>query len=776
VVTGARSGDGGGRGPVATVFVADLTSEAEGLAVALRAAGHTVVDVPPSMLVARVAVQRPRVVLVDADTEGALEVVERMRELPDADDIHVLFIARPGGALASPEEAMAHEGSGLFLRPVEVAALLHRVQALIAPSARHEGIAAAIRAPTPIPPPTPQRGPSAPPSLPPASMRASVPPSAPEAQSSAPPSPRPSKSPSDPPAAIGGGVPRRFMSLAPPVSAELQELLAEAEQRVHVQVERESIVPSPEDEIEAVLPADMLAALDEPLDEDEDDDDPVVPPRSTSLLAARERTSVRSGSRAARTGPGTSPGASTTGIPPRTGPGPRLGETPAAPPTAPTHGGTHSGPTGDGISTTGASDARERSDAAPRADRSSAAAPPRDRRLAESAPPSSGWAREAASAPHHARDGYPPALATDAPFPAILGAGDATRVVARAIAGRTTGSLCIAAHDDVVSAVSPQGGQRVTERRIVLREGDVVTTSSTAEDESLLAFLGVRGDLPRETVRRLGSKFPPFGRHAGAALVARGYIRQDQMWPTLRAHAEWLFARALQTTSGRLAIEPHPSGRLGGEPSVFGGSTGAAVFVEVVRRIVPPADAVERLGGIGSHIGEGAEMRLLSECALDPVELAQAQAAAGRPIRDVLDAAPEGDLATVIFALSQLGVLEVMRVASDAGSGADEPSAPDVAALDAEAVRERVRARMQLVEDGDYFALLGVARDATGYEVRRAFLELRRAFDPSRLITPEVTDLADDVRKIASVLEEAYEILKDTARRERYRRAIESPP
>jgi hypothetical protein len=145
-------------------------------------------------------------------------------------------------------------------------------------------------------------------------------------------------------------------------------------------------------------------------------------------------------------------------------------------------------------------------------------------------------------------------------------------------------------------------------------------------------------------------------------------------------------------------------------------------------------------------------------------------------VREVLDAAPDGDLATVLFALAQLGVVEVLRsVGGDGPREADDSSA-EMAALDAEAIRERVRARLQLVEDGDYFAVLGVPRDATGYEVRRAFLELRRAFEPSRVLTPEVADLAEDVRKITAVLEEAYEILKDTARRERYRRAIEAVP
>ena len=759
LVTSARIDDSGARGPITTVFVADLTPEAEALALALRAAGHTVVDVPPSMLVARVAVQRPRIVLVDADTEGVLEVVERMRELPDADDIHVLFIARPGGAITSLEEALAHEGSGLFTRPVDVAALVLRIKTLMLGVQSEGNLNAARPLPTPAPASS-QKGPSAPPSLPPASMRASVPPAPPETRSSAPPSPRPSKIPSDPPAPGAGGSSRRVMSLAPPVSPELQQLLAEAEQRAVVQADHESIVPSPEDEIEAVLPADLLAALDEPLDEDDGEDEPVVAPRSLASGGTRERTSVRAGARGSKTTTGG--GSSTTGRSTRTGGG-RSVETPATPPPAHTHGGTHSGPSGEGISTTGGSDARERSDSPARVPE-----PP-------SVPPPASWAAVAATTGSQARESLAPSRSVEPVFPDALGAGDCMRVVARAISARTTASLCITSTEEGGPTSAPQVGPRTVERRIVMREGDVVTTSSSGEDESLLAFLGVRGDLPRETVRRLASKFPPHGRHAGAALVARGYVRQDQMWPTLRAHAEWLFARVLQIPGGRLALEPQPPGRLGGEPSVFGGSTGAAVFVEIVRRIVPPAEAIERLGGLASHLGEGPEAALLGECALDALEVEQVHLARGRSVREVLDGAPEGDLATVLFAVSQLGVLEVLRT----GGGeiaVDDRGGADVAALDAEAVRERVRARLQLVEDGDYFALLGVPRDATGYEVRRAFLELRRAFDPARVLTPEAVDLADDIRKIANVIEEAYDILKDSARRERYRRAIEAVP
>ena len=56
--------------------------------------------------------------------------------------------------------------------------------------------------------------------------------------------------------------------------------------------------------------------------------------------------------------------------------------------------------------------------------------------------------------------------------------------------------------------------------------------------------------------------------------------------------------------------------------------------------------------------------------------------------------------------------------------------------------------------------------------MRRAFLELRRAFEPTRILTPELADLRGEIETITFVLDEAYEILRDSARRERYRRAI----
>jgi len=739
----------GARSSAPTIFVSDPTVEAEQVAQVLRRMGYGVVDVPLTMLVARVAVQHPRLVIVDSDSEGALDVVARMRELPEADDIHVLYLGRPGGTISSPEDAVVHEASGLFLRPVDVAALVRKVELLTGraePSQPSEGRAPDVpdvaqhgddganpsggsTSPPASPPTSP--GPallprSSPPSLPPASIRSGSnppsdkPPSDPRAaRPSKAPSKPPSKPPSDPPSGTGQLVSRRGFAVAPPLSAELRELLAEAERRVQVRPDPDSVVPSPEEEIEAVLPAELLATLDEPLEEEDEEEDGQPQSRHTAgPSGGLERTGE--GSVARTTGATTGGGATPGGLQspkPATGEEP-LTHSPWLTGASQTPAGTHGGPTGPGTSSDGGSERHVRSEAAP-----------------------------------------PATTAQTEPLPAVVGRGEAMGLVARCIAARMTGTLLLTSPD--------------AERRIVMREGDIVTAASAAEEESLLAFLGTRGDLPRETVRRLGVKFPLSGRHAAAALVARGYLRQDQMWTTLRAHAEWILVRAMQTPGARVAVDAAP-GRLGDEPSVFGGSTGAEVFVDLVRRVVAPLDAIERLGGPGSRIMQGAAAELVSECALGAADLALIRAATDASLRDALASSPEGDLPTVLLALVQLGVLDVMR-GGGAGGEAAEGSAPDVAALDAEAIRERIRARLELVQEGNYFAVLGVPREATGYEIRRAFLELRRAFEPSRLITPEAADLAEQVRTIVFVLEEAYDVLRDAARRERYRRALEAP-
>lgn len=335
--------------------------------------------------------------------------------------------------------------------------------------------------------------------------------------------------------------------------------------------------------------------------------------------------------------------------------------------------------------------------------------------------------------------------------------GDPFEMLATAVRRRATGALVM------------QSGEGQGVRRVLMRDGDMVNAASENEEDALVSFLVERGDLSPDVLHMRSARLPHTGRHAAAALIANGFLGQDDLWPVLRAHAEWIIARALSSSPALGHLEREPPDRLRAEPNVFGGAAGVEVFIESVRRVLPAEEALRRLGGPHALLGEGPSMALLAESALTSDELDRVHGGVGRRLSAIIDDDRTG-FEAVVFALVTLGILEARPP-----SRHPLPSVhPEIDPLDADAVRARVQARMALVHEADYFSLLGVGPAATGYEIRRAFLELRRSFEPKRLLTAATADLHDDVTLIVEVLEEAYHILRDPHRRNRYRRALEA--
>jgi hypothetical protein len=795
--TGAAKPEGSAPGRSPIVFVSDASAETERIGDTLRGAGYIVADVPIANLVARVAAQRPNVVLLDVDAEGVLDEIAKLRKLPGSGSIDFVYLGNGDGIVKNAEDALSNDGSAFFLRPVDVGGLVRKIEALTGgPVARPEA-----RPSTPPPSLPPSRGLIAS-SVRPSSDRPSAPSlPAPGLRTPGPPLPMSTTSLAD---LIDA--PRSLASFGT-VSHELQQLLADAELRAEVLSSSEIVLATPEEEIEAVLPADVLASLDEPIDGDEDEDAGGEIVRTGSGHGhEREGTNAHAkgttagGSRQPTTGAGArSPGTGSqtherrvaSDTPPRaiTGGGGGIANTPPSlgwPRMTDVH---HDASRNDGVrgesprETTRAEAGRRNDDSPPPRPRTEESPAPRPRGeevpprpSSWHPPPSIAYASPPAEVPslrpeteaqrgpsvhpvgyHEARQPVANAAAV-----VVLGPVDARRFFAEAIARRATGALCFESEGVV--------------RRVVMRDGDLVAAASGGELESLVHFLAARGELSRDEAPRLAAKIPPYGRHAGAALVAHGWLRQDQLWVVLRAHAEWIASAILRLPRGSAQLEPDPPGRLRSEPSVFGAATGAEIFVELVRRAVPSDEALERLGGEATRITDGPNLGLLAECNLSPQDLELLHRARGGTIADLLARASDGEILAVLHALALLGVIEAVAAPDFGRRDARDRIDPEVAALDEEAIRARVRARLELVEEGDYFSVLGVTRDATGYEVKRAFIELRRTFEPARILTPRLLDLADDVRKIVVVIEEAYEILRDAARRERYRRAIDARP
>lgn len=879
------------------VLVSDASTEAERLITSLRVRRFKVRDVPLALLAGRVENQHPKLVICDGQSPETADVLARVRSGEWGRSVELLLLGNEPGLIEALRKDHPDIGSRAFARPIDVYSVLQRIEEIVGVE-EGESIAAGRSlaslpkrssagsissqsgvpaAPTPVPQHRrghrsndPQAGPSQP---------APSSGSAPSSQGQRP-------SPSLIPGSNVDGAQARAASIVPAkMSTELEKLLQDADRRISNQAVIEQPESagqrlSPEQELDAVLPPDVLAALDDLIEIDGDDDtsnpgheseqrhhtpnprDRVRPPASDPTFRARDveshtagtsptddrsaidepesfqppkgsspyaaapdafvdastpssgpSTPRTEGSRTAhsvpspsrsewslpqasvaehtldrRTGTDTAAGSenssasrrlsrtSTEGsssgtnpessdhdvpfnreesstTPPRAGPKSPLGDdaprsvrsrSSAVSQRTPPHGAGYPG----------IQDPTTRPPAAGAKDHATGIAapaeshPPTDRRSVD--PHLTRGRERALTRGSSESSNRPPSI------PVALGPGDVASALARCVRSRFSGALVV--EDDNGT------------RRAVLRDGDFVTVVSGVEGESLVTFLIQRGDLKPDAAR-LGRKLPQFGRHAGAALIAHGYLRQDELWPVLRAHAEWLLGRVLSVERGSASLEIELPARLLSEPAVFGGSTGAEILIEALRRIVPPQAAITSLGGLRARLTLGARRNLVSECALLPKEAQLVERVQAQPLGTILSEIDEPDFAAVLYALVELGVLDTL------GMPNNEPEAalvPDV--LDDEAIRARVAVRRGLVEEGDYFSVLGIGRNATGYEIRHAYLELRREFDPGRLLTAATTDLREDVETILEVLDEAYDVLRDPERRVRYYRALGAQP
>ena len=427
-------GDPDGMGRVDTILVCVAPPDGGAIAATLRDRGFSVVEAPMSMLGARAVGEVPQVMIVDVDMSGAIEIVERAREASPRTEL--LCVGDPDRAA---EIGLTEADGRAFTRPVDVEALLLAVVALAEPAVDLRQLGSA-------------------PSLQPdhARMSASL---APETtppmrrgDSEAPPaSGFPSTSDPLEVAAILPAFddPESFGGIAPlDVSPELAQLLESAEERVSaLGLGSPSSVPSPDEEVDLILPAEMLSVLDEPLSPDDDSSSTGGAETGGITGVPRPRTT---GARASAAPPATTAGTAleryaSTGTDVAAGRGSSISAPPppvaiAAPASAPP----------------------PRPASAPPAARV-APEPIVDRVVLSPAiaPAAGPVTPPVVSLPQPA----PPAPAAEPSLPAVLTPGDAIRAVASSIAGRASGAL----------ALGPEGATR----RIVLHDGPRRTRRSS---------------------------------------------------------------------------------------------------------------------------------------------------------------------------------------------------------------------------------------------------------------------------------------------------------
>lgn len=334
----------------------------------------------------------------------------------------------------------------------------------------------------------------------------------------------------------------------------------------------------------------------------------------------------------------------------------------------------------------------------------------------------------------------------------VRGQSDVAFLMARALTTDFTGALEVRRGD--------------VEKIIYFEHGRPGFATSNQTHDRMGQLLFREGKISAAQYERCQLQVAASGRRMGEILVDLGYLKRRELLPAVRRHLEDLVYSVFSWPDGQFQFvrgdgNSHERIRLAKQP--------AAMVIEGIRRKLTEAELVSIVGGSKAVIEVATHARvapLVAAAELSPEELRAFAAIDGRRSLEEVASASGVEPYVVLqlaYGLAALG-LSTMRRPSD---GPDD-AAGLVGETDLAIDRERVRTRWALVMEADYFALLGVRRDATTFEIRRAYEAARRDFAPDSFPPVLRRELAFELGEIEQVLDEAHRALRDPDLRSRY--------
>ncbi len=333
-------------------------------------------------------------------------------------------------------------------------------------------------------------------------------------------------------------------------------------------------------------------------------------------------------------------------------------------------------------------------------------------------------------------------------------------VVATLLKGKFTGTLILSS--------------RGIERRIIVDGGELTMATSTARDDRLIELLHREGRLTERQYEQAAMTIGASGRRAGAVLVEKGLIASRELFPLERHHYEALIFDSFTWVEGTWRFRP-------GKPStserILLDLSTASIVMEGMRSRATLEDIQELapFGGLPHREDDG--LCPLQDTGLSQRELELLDWCDGTrgtvAIAERFDLS-QSELGAILSGLVVLGWISMGGGKSGAvsplgalpGKGGGVPAGYDLMVE-----RARVGDKFFQVDEGTYFALMEVPPDASGYDIRKSYRRLRGLFAPERFAVDELADLRSQAEVIRVVLDEAYEILRNSARREAYRAA-----
>jgi|GEM_PF-1754602 len=364
--------------------------------------------------------------------------------------------------------------------------------------------------------------------------------------------------------------------------------------------------------------------------------------------------------------------------------------------------------------------------------------------------------KAAATGPHLSAATEPASLTDATDEPGQVLPGSSVGRAAQEQLARLIANLCVSRSSCRLELRTSE-----TERMLWLREGSLQCATSSAYPESLLSRARADGLIDRQQEAELRAMRGASPSDLLGALKARGFLREVEVVPLVQRWTEQIAIEALSEAESSFRVsqaEVSKDALLAASPVPL-----LQLLPRALYRGASEASLLEALGGLHAMPSPGQHAVEIESLALSPKQMALLAAMDGTtPIGDLLLAAglPQKLALQALHLGRLLGMVEVRTSLQPPGLEAPE--------LDL----RRLRAKLEEVQESDYFSVLGLARSAGAEEVRRAFQSLSAEFNPLKFAGHPDPSVQRQAQQVHDYLAEAARALQDDRLRDGYSRSL----
>ncbi len=293
-------------------------------------------------------------------------------------------------------------------------------------------------------------------------------------------------------------------------------------------------------------------------------------------------------------------------------------------------------------------------------------------------------------------------------------------------------------------------------KKVYYQNGDVVFASSNLDGDRLGDFLLRSNKLTRAQFDASAELTEKTGKKLGAILVELGFISPQDLVFGVKEQVKGIILSLLTWRDGRYIFDdsPLPSSEI----ILLQMSIGNLIIEgirgqdwQVVRKSLPPLKTKLCPAADPSFLFQGADLEQDQQSILSLID-------GDRNIEELCSMSGLGDFNTLkaIYALLALKMADKGAVKTEqelkSSRAAGQTAAPVV-------TRQMIQEAFAAMKNQDHYQVLGVARNATPPELKKAYFRLAKVYHPDRHFEAEMSDMKETLEALFTGIHNAYQAL-----------------